>query len=282
MAEPDLNTYLSSIPTALNDLGGSHKNINQIAEYCKSAYAQDPDPNVVFKTTQNYIKDALANVAYHIQNVGQQLNNFLILQTKEINKIDLQIQTITDRLRVAKDSTGASAFRNQDAVRPYQKRAKVAKLEEREIPSNSRPQQKYIRVPINLRILDTAGVDLQGNRGNEVYKTISEGHLSTSSETLNASQDVRSNTIRAPPPMMNAPANYSTSATSSSSAYSNTPPPLNAPNFPPHAFSPPPPMATVPPPPMNNMMPPPPSDFGLPPPPPPNFEFDLPPPPPPL
>jgi hypothetical protein len=96
MAEPDLSTYLTTIPNALQELTKSHNNITQIANYCKSAYATDPDQNAIYAKTQNYIKDALANVAYHIQNVGKNLNDFLLLQTKEIAKLDIQIQSITD------------------------------------------------------------------------------------------------------------------------------------------------------------------------------------------
>jgi len=185
-----------------------------------------------------------------------------------------KIQTITDRLRVAKDSTGAAAFRNQDSIKPYQKRQKSIKIEDRELPINSRPQNKFVRVPISLRILDNVGVDLQGNRGNDAYKTIAEPSVGYF-EGSNSGESQRSGTInRAPPPMMNAP------------SFINNPPPLSAPAFAPPSFNnampPPPPISSLPlPPPMMNNMPPPP-DFGLPPPPPSSYDFDLPPPPPPL
>jgi len=277
MADPSLNAYLESIPAALGELSKSNKNINEIAQYCKSAYASDPDPNGIFLKTQGYIKDALVNVAYHISNVGQNLTNFLVLQTKEINKLDLQIRTITDRLRVAKDTTGSAAFRTQEGVKPYQKRPKIMKLDDREIPVNSRPVAKYNRSGINLRILDTVGVDLQGNRGNDSYKkTIPDAPPSVE---IGSTAEGRSGTFRAPPPI-NAPP---------LSAYSNTsvPPPLPGMNLPPPpAFvAPPPPMNSLPPPPGNFGMPdfgaplPPPPDFGLPPP----FDAnELPPPPPPF
>ena len=98
MTEPnvDLQTYINStIPTAIAELSKSHTNINQIAQYCKQAYTQE-DPNAVFLKTQAYMKDALANVAYHVHNVSQLLNQTLLQQTKEIAKLDVQIQAITD------------------------------------------------------------------------------------------------------------------------------------------------------------------------------------------
>ena len=92
----DLNTLInSSVPNAITELGKSNANITQIANYCKQAYVQE-DPNAVFGRTQAYMKDALANVAYHINNVSQLLNNCLLQQTKEIDKLDIQIQSITE------------------------------------------------------------------------------------------------------------------------------------------------------------------------------------------
>jgi hypothetical protein len=224
--EPEISSYLTTIPNALAELKKSHSNINQIAVYCKSSYANDPDPNSVYIKTQNYIKDALANVAYHIQNVGQQVNNFLLLQSKEIQKIDIQVQSVTDRLKVAHDTTGATAFTAQDSVRTYQKRPKLAKLAETEIPLNSRPQPKFVRTPINLRILDAVGTDLQGNRGKDSYKIIPDSAFQNLNEKI---QSTKSIPLMTPPQF-------------SGFNQQTTPPPLSAPSWetPPPMNSPPP------------------------------------------
>lgn len=98
----DLQSYITTtIPNSLAELSKSHSNINQIAQYCKSAYDQEVKQDGggttgVFSKTQNYIKDALANVAYHIHNVGNQLNTLLLQQTKEIARLDVQLHALTD------------------------------------------------------------------------------------------------------------------------------------------------------------------------------------------
>jgi hypothetical protein len=97
MADEQLSlTINSTIPKALADLNQSHKNIDQIAQYCKNAYATEADQNAVFQKTQAYIKDALSNVAYHIHTVGLHMTGFLQLQAKEIERLDLQLQTLAD------------------------------------------------------------------------------------------------------------------------------------------------------------------------------------------
>ncbi len=88
------NCMTVTLPSALANLQQSQKNIEQIALYCKTAYANENEQPAVFQKTQMYLKDALSNVAYHIHTVGLHLTNFLQLQVNEIDKLDLQIQTL--------------------------------------------------------------------------------------------------------------------------------------------------------------------------------------------
>jgi hypothetical protein len=93
----DMNQMMTAtFPKALSELAQSQQNIEQIAQYCKNAYLSDPDQNAVFGKTQVYLKDVLSNVAYHIHTVALHLTGFLQLQTKELDKLDLQIQSLTD------------------------------------------------------------------------------------------------------------------------------------------------------------------------------------------
>jgi len=244
MAEQDLHTLINStLPKTLNDLMASRKNIDQIAVYCKTAY--ETDPGTVFQQTQKYTRDALSNVAYHIHAVGLHLTNFLQLQANEIEKIDLQIQTLTDRMKSAHDNTGASGFRTMESVKKYQSKPKLRKLEGNEIPESSRTLPKYVRQPINLKALDNVGIDLSGNKGTETFATATS----------------RPPSSLAPPPSLNAPTLTQTHS------FSDIPPlPRMMAPPPPLDFAPPPPLDFAPPPPIGFM--PPPLD-DLPPPPPP-------------
>ena len=94
--EVDVHAIIkTTLPNALKDLEKSHRNITQIAEWCKNAYNADPNPEI-FAKTQNYVRDALSNVAYHIHTVGLHLTNFMQLQTAEVDKLDLQLGTLTN------------------------------------------------------------------------------------------------------------------------------------------------------------------------------------------
>ena len=50
----------------------------------------------LFAQTKQYTNDALLNVAYHVHQVSLQLTNYLQVQAAELEKVDLQIKTITD------------------------------------------------------------------------------------------------------------------------------------------------------------------------------------------
>jgi hypothetical protein len=91
----DLHSIVQTVlPGALSELAQSHENIEKIAQYCRNAYTADQSD--AFGKTQTYIRDALSNVAYHVHTVGLHLTNFLQLQVTELDKLDLQIRTLTD------------------------------------------------------------------------------------------------------------------------------------------------------------------------------------------
>jgi hypothetical protein len=93
--EPNLNALIdSTLPKAMQDLQQAHTNIEQIAEYCRQTYAREADTNAVFSRTQNYIKDALSNVAYHVHTVSLHLGTVLLLEANELEQMDLQVNII--------------------------------------------------------------------------------------------------------------------------------------------------------------------------------------------
>jgi len=256
------NCMGTTIPSALANLQQSQRNIEQIAQYCRNAYSNENEQGAVFQKTQSYIKDALSNVAYHIHTVGLHLTNFLQLQVNEIDKLDLQIQTLKSRMKAAHDNTGASGFKTQEAIRDYRRQPKIRKLQDHELPVSAQPLQKIVRQNINLKALDNVGIDLSGNKGSGSFVNLTQPPSS----------------IQAPPPSLGAPPTGMTGMNMTASGNYGRGPPPPPPSM---AFRPPPPPISM------DMPPPPPPAFGgygshddmLPPPPPPLD--DMPPPPPP-
>eukprot|EP01117_Protostelium_nocturnum_P019332 TRINITY_DN835_c0_g1_i1.p1 TRINITY_DN835_c0_g1~~TRINITY_DN835_c0_g1_i1.p1 ORF type:complete len:309 (-),score=111.58 TRINITY_DN835_c0_g1_i1:773-1699(-) len=237
-----------AIPEALASLTQSHSNIEKIAQYCKTIAGSDPDPVAVFQKTQQYIPQALSNAAYHIHTVGLQLTNFLQLQANEIDKLDLQLQVLADKMRGIHDVTGSSSYKSAEAIKGAPRQPKMAKIE------SYRSPEKVVRQTINLAALDKVGIDSAGSRGTDSY------------EASFASPPPAAQTLRQPRSL----------PTSSSFSNSFDPPPsLAAPRF---DAPPPPSIGAPPPPPSYNAPPPPPPSFGAPPPPPPSFGAPPPPP----
>ena len=92
----DLASCQAALPQVLADLQQSSTNVTKIAEYCRATYASSPDALATYANTQNYIKDSLSNVSYHIHTMGIHLTNFLQLQSFEMDKLDLQVQALTE------------------------------------------------------------------------------------------------------------------------------------------------------------------------------------------
>jgi len=165
----ELSTFFNvTLPQALEGLNQSHRNIDQIAQYCKNAYSSE-DQAAVFGKTQNYVKDALSNVAYHVHSVSINISNFLQMQADEIGKIGIQIHDLAMRSKVIHDGVGIYGLQTQDSIRTYRKQPKQRKLEESELPENARPTGRFTRQAINLKALDNVGIDLSGHRGTDQF-----------------------------------------------------------------------------------------------------------------
>jgi len=156
----DLSSCSSAVPAALEELLKSHASVQQIAQYCKSAYGEDGDRNAVYEQTKNYTNDALQNVVYHVHNVGLQITNFLEVQTKEIERLDLQIKTLSDRMKACHDATGSSDKQKMEASRSFvSKGIKMRKLEGADVPYAAQPLQPFVRsATIDLNALDNVGL----------------------------------------------------------------------------------------------------------------------------
>lgn len=153
----DLATCMETIPPALDELAKSQGTVQQIALYCKAAYQEGADVNAVFEQTKNYTNDALQNVVYHVHNVGLQITNFLEVQMKEIEKIDLQVRLLSERMRACHEASGAPDKQLMEAPHPYNQALPSRKLAGHELPWSAQPLQPLPRTIIDLNALDGVG-----------------------------------------------------------------------------------------------------------------------------
>jgi len=89
----ELQNVANQLPASIEALLASHSNALQISTYCKKAFEAEPEK--VYGETRQYTHHALLNAAYHVHEVALQITNFVQLQTNELEKLDLQIRSMT-------------------------------------------------------------------------------------------------------------------------------------------------------------------------------------------
>eukprot|EP00026_Physarum_polycephalum_P014672 Phypoly_transcript_15216.p1 GENE.Phypoly_transcript_15216~~Phypoly_transcript_15216.p1 ORF type:complete len:285 (+),score=63.54 Phypoly_transcript_15216:57-911(+) len=267
----DMHTFVqTTIPKALSDLLDSNNNIKQIATYCKSAYLSK-DQAQVYDQTREYTKECILNVAYHVQTIGTHISTLLDLQTTEIDKLDIQIRALTDRVKACHEAAGATGFRVKEANKVYVKTSKVRKLEGAAIPEAAKQLRKYTRQPVNYSVIEGGGSIPSNAAFNNPPPSVPPPAASHAPTYFVGRASIA---LGAPPPTLVAPPSFSAPppVPTHTQSFSNLPPPP----LPPHAAGHNP--SSLPPP-LFDMPPPPPFDFGAMPPPPPAFDGLLPPPP---
>eukprot|EP01133_Synstelium_polycarpum_P000416 gene416-493_t len=240
----------------------------QISTYCKSAYGSGGDPNQVYEQTQSYAKNALLNVAYHIQTIGTHLTTLLQLQAKEVDKIDIQVKCLTQRVEMIHETTGTNVFKAPESAKAYK-----STLKERQVDSEDcKPPTRFVRRQVAYSMGSESSNNLLGQSGGGYMPPAAPAPgLSSSASSSQASTPSHASPpyTTTPPPVPN------------SKRASVVPPSLNMPpsipNRPPSLHG----SANLPPPssPGNFLPPPPPPTAGFDLPPPPTM-YDLPPPPP--
>lgn len=86
---------IDEFSSALDELNKNQETIQQIVSFCKTSYTPDKEAEV-FKTSKEYTANVLLNVAYHVQNVATKLTSCIQLQTSELERLELQIKTLSD------------------------------------------------------------------------------------------------------------------------------------------------------------------------------------------
>jgi len=138
----------------LEELNKSQNDVNAVAEHCKNAFHDGKD-EAAFKETQDYVTQVLQTVVYNIHNVSLQVSNYVDVQFKEIDKLDLQIRTLADRMKSCHDATGNPSKQSMELPKTYHKSEKMRKLED--LPESAQPLEPYTREPIDLSALDDVG-----------------------------------------------------------------------------------------------------------------------------
>jgi len=239
---------LSKSIKSLKELEECKQKIDGVLAYCRDKYASDKKK--IFTYTQSETKNALQNVTYHINAMSQHLSSVLSVQASEIEKIDLQLKEITNRVQLSHQEVGNKALvllRTEHEGAPLQP-DKIKKLEGTAIPSLPAHQ----RQKIEFGELDNIGISLASGQATKTFGTIRNTQYSQRS-------------------VSSAPANTGSFASG---------PPTLARNFddmvPPPSDLPPPPMGAPPPPPPDDLNGLPPAPNELPPPPPADLPIDLP------
>eukprot|EP01120_Amphizonella_sp_Union-15-10_P008147 TRINITY_DN2867_c0_g1_i5.p1 TRINITY_DN2867_c0_g1~~TRINITY_DN2867_c0_g1_i5.p1 ORF type:complete len:242 (-),score=78.57 TRINITY_DN2867_c0_g1_i5:187-912(-) len=142
-----------TIPEALNNLKEAQKTLETIAQYCREAKKKD-DYDASYQQTEEYTKDALMNVAYHVHTVGTHFTSFLQLQDREIDKISIKLSTLTARLNHHHTEAATQGYKIKEAQRFYTSISRSQKLDDSSLPESSKLPPTFSRHKITLDSLD--------------------------------------------------------------------------------------------------------------------------------
>jgi len=139
----------STLPKSLVEFDSMHKNINPISDYCRDAYATG-DRRQVYTETVNYSRDVVTNVAFHTNTLASQLTQFLELQAQEVERLDVTLKVVTERLRALHENTGISGYRSAAAVRDLPRQEnKLVKVDAAALPETSMELPQWQRTAID-------------------------------------------------------------------------------------------------------------------------------------
>ena len=125
-----------TIPDAFQQLTQTRDTIEQIVQFCKDSYsasatgAEGSEEKTAqsFAQTRKYTSDVLLNVTYHVQNIAGLLTTYVERQMDEIDKMLVETQVVSERLRSHYDRNGSEIFRPAESTRTFEKQGKCVKL----------------------------------------------------------------------------------------------------------------------------------------------------------
>ena len=142
-----------TIPDAFQQLTQTRDTIEQIVQFCKDSYsasatgAEGSEEKTAqsFAQTRKYTGDVLLNVTYHVQNLAGLLTTYVERQMDEIDKMLVETQVVSERLRSHYDRNGSEIFRPAESTRTFEKQGKCVKLTGDDLPEFARPLPKFER-----------------------------------------------------------------------------------------------------------------------------------------
>ncbi|GMI37534.1 hypothetical protein TeGR_g4250 [Tetraparma gracilis] len=148
-----------ALPTALIDLRNKHGYVNQVIQYCETAYLTN-DKAEIEAQTKEYLTDALGAVVKDIELITTNLSAFLDLQAESIASLTPQLDLVKNRIALVKANHAQSRLQRtrRNVVASDPEPMKEA-LGEDEIAEASKPLPAYERVGLSerLKALDDVG-----------------------------------------------------------------------------------------------------------------------------
>jgi len=147
-----------AIPTALIDLRNKHGYVNQVIQYCETAYLTQ-DKQEIENQTKDYLSDALGAVVKDIELITSNLTGFLDVQMNALDSLAPQLDLVKNRIAQTKASHAQHRLtvtrREVEGKKPEQKKEGLKKGEE---SLNSKKLPPYERVPLEERMKALDGV----------------------------------------------------------------------------------------------------------------------------
>ncbi|GMI62681.1 hypothetical protein ScalyP_jg1565 [Parmales sp. scaly parma] len=153
-------TYFSehAIPTALIDLRNKHGYVNQVIQYCETAYLTQ-DKHEIETQTKEYVADALGAVVKDIELITTNLTNFLDIQMDALEALTPQLDLVKNKIAQTKASHAQHRLtmtrREVEMKIPEQKKEA---LKDGEQSLNSKKLPAYERKPLAERMAALDGV----------------------------------------------------------------------------------------------------------------------------
>ncbi len=97
MAEDSLLNSLieKEIPEGRQALIDSHKNLAELAAYCKENYRQSSDQAKVLRETKQYASQSLASVAYQVHSLAVNMLQMMDQQMIQLKKMESDVDNVS-------------------------------------------------------------------------------------------------------------------------------------------------------------------------------------------
>ena len=95
MSLPNLSNVSDTIAKALQQMSDSVTNLDKAAVYVRDSQVRK-EYTQTYPLANQYSQQALENCAYHVHSLGMLLTSFIVEQSKEVKKLDLQVKTLSD------------------------------------------------------------------------------------------------------------------------------------------------------------------------------------------